>query len=167
MHRLRFVVATSAAAIAVSAAASGMSAQATNTLTTPTWKALLAGASLAPMYSSGLIFDPTWPGTTGGAVVVADTGYNRISVFDATKCPNPDNTVCAPILQFGVLGAGNGQLNTPRDVAVDALHNIYVADAANSRLEAFTDTGAYLWQAGGAGKLASNLNVPIGISYDL
>jgi tripartite motif-containing protein 71 len=166
MHRSRFLVAACAASIAGMAAVSGMTAQATGTLTPPTFLKTLAGPSLAPMYPSGLIFAPVWPGTTGGAVVVADTGYNRISVFDATKCPNPDNTVCTPILRFGTLGSGNGQLNTPRDVAVDAADNIYVADAANSRVEAFTDSGAFLWWAGGAGKAASNLNVPIGISYD-
>ena len=101
-------------------------------------------------------------------MIVADTGYNRILVFDPTTCPNPDgaNTPCTPILQFGSLGSGSGQLNTPRDVAVDAAHNIYVADAANSRIEAFNDTGSVLWTAGGPGKLAQNLNVPIGLSYD-
>jgi tripartite motif-containing protein 71 len=164
MQKVRFVVAASAVGIACSVAFSGMAAQASGT--TLSYSKPLAGPSLAPMYPSGLIFDPSWPGTTGGAVVVADTGYNRISVFDPTKCPNPDLTVCAPILSFGVLGSGPGQFNTPRDVAIDAAHNIYVADAANSRVEAFTDTGSFLWQAGGAGKLASNLNVPIGLSYD-
>jgi sugar lactone lactonase YvrE len=169
MQRVRAVVAASAVGIACSTALSGISAQATGSVTAPTFKVTLAGPSLAPMYPSGLIFDPHWPLTTQGAVIVADTGYNRISVFDPAKCPNPDgaNTVCTPILQFGTLGSGgSGQLNTPRDVAVDAAHNIYVADAANSRIIAFSDNGTELWTAGGAGKLAQNLNVPIGLSYD-
>jgi tripartite motif-containing protein 71 len=171
MQRVRVVVAASAVGIACSAALSGVSAQATGSLTAPTFKVTLAGPSQAPMYPSGLIYAPVWQGTTGGAVVVADTGYNRISVFDPTKCTNPA-TVCIPILQFGTLGSGSGQLNTPRDVAVDGADNVYVADAANSRIQAFTDTGAPLggdWPplgAGGPGKLASNLNVPIGLSYD-
>jgi DNA-binding beta-propeller fold protein YncE len=166
MQKVRFVVAASAVGIVGMAASAGGSAQASATLTPPTFQATLAGPSLAPMYPSGLIYAPVWPGTTSGAVVVADTGYNRISVYDPTKCPNPDNTVCLPILEFGVLGSGPGQLNTPRDVAVDAADNIYVADAANSRIEAFSDTGTFLWQAGGLGKAANQLNVPIGISYD-
>ena len=171
MRTVRLGLAASAVVVACTAAVSGISVQANTSLTAPTFKQLLAGPSQAPMYPSGLIYAATWPGTTGGAVVVADTGYNRISVFDATKCPNPDNTICTPILQFGTIGSGPGQLNTPRDVAVDASHNIYVADAANSRVEAFTDTGAVVadWPlagAGGPGKGASNLNVPIGLSYD-
>jgi tripartite motif-containing protein 71 len=166
MQKVRFVVAASAVGIVGMAASAGGTAQASATLTNPTFQATLAGPSLAPMYSSGLIYAATWPGTTDGAVVVADTGYNRISVFDPSKCPNPDTTVCTPILQFGTLGTGPGQFNTPRDVAVDAADNIYVADAANSRIEAFNDTGTFLWQAGGLGKAANQLNVPIGISYD-
>ena len=59
----------------------------------------LAGPEEAPMYPSGLIWDPSFP-TTGGSipvVVVADTGYNRISIYDPTACPVPDTSTCAPI----------------------------------------------------------------------
>ena len=132
----------------------------------------LAGPSEAPMYPSGLIWDPTFP-TTGGpipAVVVADTGYNRITVFDPTACPMPDTSTCAPIESFGSEGTADGQFNTDRDVAVDANSNIYVADAANSRIEAFTAAGTWLWSAGDAADCgavaACELDVPIGISYD-
>jgi DNA-binding beta-propeller fold protein YncE len=166
MQMVRFVVAASAVGIACSVAASGVSAQATAALTSPTYEATLAGPSLAPMYSSGLIYAASWPGTTDGALVVADTGDNRISVFDPSTCPNPDTSVCAPILKFGVLGSAAGDFSTPRDVAVDAADNIYVVDTDNSRIEAFNDTGTFLWQAGGLGKAANQLNVPIGISYD-
>jgi sugar lactone lactonase YvrE len=120
----------------------------------------LAGPSEAAMYSSGLIWD-----AHSNRLVVADTGYNRISIFTPSSCPKPPAT-CTPVLSFGTYGTGNGQFNTPRDVAVDGSSNIYVADAANSRIEAFSPTGVFLWSAGGAGKLASNLNVPIGLSYD-
>jgi DNA-binding beta-propeller fold protein YncE len=132
----------------------------------------LAGPSEAPMYPSGLIWDPTFP-TSGGptpVVVVADTGYNRISVFDPTACPVPDTSTCAPIESFGSEGSADGEFNTDRDVAVDANSNIYVADAANSRIEAFTYQGTWLWSAGDATDCGSTaaclLNTPIGISYD-
>src|SRR5580692_9534841 len=114
MQKVRFVVAASAVGIVGIAATAGGTAQASATLTSPTFQATLAGPSLAPMYPSGLIYAPVWPGTTGGAVVVADTGYNRISVYDPTTCPNPDtaSSVCTPILRFGVEGVGAGQFNT-------------------------------------------------------
>jgi DNA-binding beta-propeller fold protein YncE len=130
----------------------------------------LAGPQEAPMYPSGLIWDPTFPGSSGGAVIVADTGYNRITVFDPTACPNPDTSTCAPILSFGTFGSANGQFNTPRDVAVDAAHNIYVADAANNRVEAFNANGTWLWSAADTadchGKAVCVVHTPIGISYD-
>jgi tripartite motif-containing protein 71 len=115
------------------------------------------------MYSSGLIWDPGNPLCTHstGCIVVADTGFNRISVFDPGSA-----TPATPVLQFGTYGTANGQFDTPRDVAVDAAHDIYVADAANGRFEAFNLHGSWLWTAGGPGKHPQNLNTPIGISYD-
>jgi tripartite motif-containing protein 71 len=127
---------------------------------TVTFLKTLAGPSEAAMYPSGLIWD-----AHSNRLVVADTGYNRVSIFTPSACPAPP-TPCTPTLSFGTYGTGNGQFNTPRDVAVDNSSNIYVADAANSRIEAFSPTGTFLWSAGGAGKLSSNLNVPIGLSYD-
>ncbi len=121
------------------------------------------------MYPSGLIWDQTFPGSVDGAVVVADTGYNRISVYDPISCPNPDNSTCAPLESFGSFGTANLQFNTPRDVAVDAQHDIYVADAANNRIQAFTSTGLWLWTAGKAASNCSGpclLSTPIGISFD-
>ena len=125
-----------------------------------TFKETLAGPSEAPMYPSGLTWDQNL-----NRLVVADTGYNRVSIFTPATCPAPPAR-CSPALTFGSLGTGNGQFNTPRDVAVDGSSNIYVADAANSRVEAFDPSGHFLWATGGAGKLAQNLNVPIGLSYD-
>src|SRR5579859_1500505 len=137
--------------LAMPAAASGSAPAATTT--TVTFLKTLAGASEAAMYPSGLIWD-----AHSNRLVVADTGYNRVSVFTPSTCPIPP-AVCHPLFSFGTLGSANGQFNTPRDVAVDGGSDIYVADAANSRIEAFSPTGGFLWSAGGAGKLASNLNV--------
>ncbi len=132
----------------------------------------LAGPAEAPMYPSGLIWDPSFP-TAGGpipVVVVADTGYNRVTIYDPTACPVPDTSTCAPLESFGSFGTANGQFNTDRDVAVDGSSNIYVADAANGRIEAFTHQGTWLWSAGDAtdcGSVAAcKLSTPIGISYD-
>ena len=37
------------------------------------------------------------------------------------------------------------EFNSPREVTIDGSGNIYVADAGNSRVEAFTSAGAFLW----------------------
>ena len=70
-----------------------------------------------------------------GTIVVADHENNRIQVFTETG---------TYIRQFGVKGSGNGQLNMPTGVAVDAAGNIWVADFLNSRVQKFTATGTYL-----------------------
>jgi DNA-binding beta-propeller fold protein YncE len=139
--------------------AAASSAPATSS-TSLTYAKTLAGPSEAAMYPSGLIWD-----AHSNRLVVADTGDNKVSIFTPSTCPAPPAR-CTPVLSFGTYGTGNGQFNTPRDVAVDGSSNIYVADAANSRIEAFSPTGVFLWSAGGLGKLSSNLNVPIGLSYD-
>jgi len=106
------------------------------------------------MYPSGLVWDGH-----ANRLVVADTGYDRISVFQA---PNWQTAV----EQFGSFGTGSGQFDTPRQVAVDAASNIYVADAGNSRLEAFTAAGALRWATASGGKCAGCLQTAIGITYD-
>jgi tripartite motif-containing protein 71 len=46
-------------------------------------------------------------------------------------------------------GSGNGQFNTPSQVAVDASGNVYVADSANNRMQRFTAAGVYAASIGG------------------
>jgi DNA-binding beta-propeller fold protein YncE len=148
----------------------GLSAALTGFASTVTFSKTLAGPSTAPMYPSGLIWDPG-PCTTllpagSSCVVLADTGYNRVSIFNPSSAIPPVATATPPVLSFGSLGSGPGQFNTPRDVAV--------ADAANSRIEAFDKNGTFLWQAGAripntacTSKLtAPCLNQPLGISFD-
>ena len=120
------------------AAASGTATNAA--ATSVTFVKTLAGPSQAALYPSGLSWD-----LHSNRLVVADTGYNRISVFTPGTCPAPP-AQCAPVLTFGALGSGSGRFNTPRDVAVDGNSNIYVADAANSRIEAFDKNGNFLWR---------------------
>lgn len=121
---------------------------------TPTFLKTLAGPSEAAMYPSGLVWDANM-----NRLVVADTGFNRISVFQA---PNWQT----PVEQFGSFGTGNGQFDTPREVAVDGSSNIYVADAGNSRFQAFDSSGNFLCATPSGGKGIAALNVPIGITYD-
>ena len=76
-----------------------------------------------------------------GNIYVADTGNQRIQVFDAQGQPK---------LSFGTLGNGEGQFNEPRGVAVDAQGNIYVADTWNARVQKFDATGKFIksWGTG-------------------
>jgi len=62
-------------------------------------------------------------------IVVADTGNNRIQVFNSTGTFQS---------KFGSLGGGDGQLNSPKGVAVGGSGNIVVADSDNNRVQVFT-----------------------------
>jgi sugar lactone lactonase YvrE len=76
-----------------------------------------------------------------GNLYVADTGNQRIEVFDAQGVPK---------FAVGSLGSGAGQFNEPRGLAVDAQGNIYVADTWNARVVKLDSTGKFLksWGTG-------------------
>ena len=74
-------------------------------LTAPKFLSTLAGPSAAAMYASGVGWDATLQ-----RIVVADTGNNQIEFFD------PSGT---PLGSFGSFGSGNGQFNSPRQVATN------------------------------------------------
>ncbi len=48
-----------------------------------------------------------------------------------------------PLASFGGLGGGPGQLNAPKQVAVDADGNLYVADSGNDRISVFAGDGTF------------------------
>ena len=97
-------------------------------------------------------------------VLVADTGNDRI-VLLANLFTAP------PVLvgQFGSSGSGNGQLNDPEGIAVDAAGNYWVADTGNDRLEAFKLEGSkyeYVAQVGSQGSGEGQLESPRGLAND-
>jgi DNA-binding beta-propeller fold protein YncE len=154
------LVATPLVAIA-SLTLAGSAAWHPATGTTPTFIKTLAGASVANMYSSGLEWD-----ATNARIVVADTGNDRIEFY------NP--TTATRLGAFGSFGSGAGQLNSPRDIAIDGAGNIYVADAGNNRVQKFTSTGTFVWASQGtpSSKCKSTqadstcLNAAIGVTWD-
>jgi hypothetical protein len=80
--------------------------------------------------------------TDGAAnAYVADSGNHRIQTFDAQG--NYQS-------QWGSYGTGDGQFDTPADVAVTAAA-AFVSDGGNDRVQQFTLAGAYQAQWGTAG----------------
>jgi tripartite motif-containing protein 71 len=126
-----------------------------------TFTKTLAGASVARMYSSGAEWD-----RIHGRIVVADTGNNQVEFYSPITGKRTG--------LFGSFGSGNGQLNSPRDIAIDGSGNIYVADAGNNRVQKFTSTGGFVWASQGTptSKCKSTqvdstcLNAAIGVTWD-
>jgi sugar lactone lactonase YvrE len=112
----------------------------------------LAGPGMANIYSSGLSYDAVL-----NRLVVADSGLNRIDFYSLAG---------TYLGQFGMFGTTNGKFRTPRDTAVDASSNIYVADAENSRIQKFDSTGAWQWSVGAQGTCSTCMSNPIGVGWD-
>lgn len=73
-------------------------------------------------------------------IVLADTGNDRIQVFDANG---------NFILKFGSEGTGQGEFDMPSGVDIDPDSNIYVADTANDRVQVFNESGSFIREFGG------------------
>lgn len=69
-------------------------------------------------------------------------------------------------LQTGSFGSGNGQFNSPYDVAIDGSGNIFVTDFSNNRVQKFNSSGAYQSQFGSTGSGNGQFSGPTGIALD-
>jgi DNA-binding beta-propeller fold protein YncE len=87
-------------------------------------------------------------------VLVTDTLNHRIDVFGA------DGT---PLLSFGSRGAGDGQLDHPADVDVDARGHAFVADLGNDRIVEFDAEGRFVQSFGGRGSHPGLFAAPSGL----
>jgi NHL repeat len=103
-----------------------------------------------------------------GRLYVADSGNNRIDVFDkdsnfelafgwGVKDGKAELQICttATTCRKGLSGTGKGQFSGPTSVAVDndpassSQHDVYVVDYHNRRVERFTEDGEFLLMFGG------------------
>ena len=114
-------------------------------LPTPT---VLGGPGHALMYTSGMEVGPD------GSIVIADTGNDSIAKFSA-----------AGALVWRVsAGASDGdEAENARDIAIDDSGNIYVGDAALSRVIKLNSAGTVLdtW----SGPTGDKIGSPIGLTY--
>lgn len=66
--------------------------------------------------------------------------------------------------RFGARGSEPGMLKNPRDIALDATGNIWVADTGNDRLQKFNPEGALVQVIGRSGSGEGELSDPAGVA---
>jgi hypothetical protein len=91
-----------------------------------------------------------------GLVYVADSGNNRIQVFDGETGAFLD--------KWGTYGVGDGQFDQPLAVGCGWCSQVYVADTGNDRVQRFMSDGSYLSQWGSPGNGPGEFDGPRGIT---
>ena len=94
---------------------------------------------------------------SSGAVYVADSGNDRIQVFDARG---------NFIRQWGGFGFGDGQFKGPEGIAIDSSGAVYVADSGNDRIQVFDAQGNFIRKWGEFGSGDGQFGFPQGIAID-
>lgn len=103
----------------------------------------------------GMAFDGS------GNLWVVDQGNARVQKFSVS------GTTATYSSQFGSAGTGNGQFNTPYDIAIKTSSGrIYVADAGNDRIQYFTSSGIYEGQWGSSGSGDGQFNLATGVAVN-
>ncbi len=90
--------------------------------------------------------------TAAGAILVADSGNNRVQAFDPYG---------GFITAFGGPGRGNGQFNNPQGLAVGSNGSVIVADTGNNRLQVLAFDGVRFTFVRA---LPTSLNRPTGVT---
>ncbi len=89
-----------------------------------------------------------------GDVYVVDTGHNSIKKYSST---------CTPCV-FGT--SGQGQVNTPVDVGIDRLGNVFVSDLNNHRMVKYDSNGVFKFKFGTTGSALGKVEGPHSIAID-
>ena len=121
----------------------------------------LAGFSGAPLKAApetGLDSPRDVALSEEGRVYVADTGNDRIVVFDRTG--QRAGTI-------GHSGSEPGALKSPGSVAVGSDGRLYVADTGNDRVQVFAPGGILLYAFGQSGKQPGAFDSPSKVAVDL
>lgn len=128
--------------------------------------------------AAGQLKEPTGIAVaSSGDIFVADSANNRVDRFNKKGefvrafgwgVTNGEEKlqVCKATCQAGLAGSGNGQLHTPRGIAVSANGNVWVVDAANDRIDEFNENGEYITKDGSAGKGTGQFEEPKAIAID-
>jgi YD repeat-containing protein len=115
---------------------------------------------------------PTSVATEAGRVALVHTTVYDQNTGDVVETRSPAGSrggSSVPTMtyqsQFGSFGAGNGQLNEPKELAL-ASGALWVADQGNNRIEQFNEKGEWVKTVGSAGTGNGQFKEPKGIAVD-
>lgn len=111
-------------------------------------------------FPTGLYFD-----SITNSVYIANTNGNNIVRWPV----GATNWILIAGSSSGTSGSSLTLMNYPRDVTLDYMNNVYVADCNNNRALVFRagqTTGYVVGGTGTAGSGATQLNGPIGVAVD-
>ena len=101
---------------------------------------------------------------------VASISAQQPAARPAAPTPTPAATTPAAggataVPYFGVLGAAEGQISSPRGVVV-AADGVYIVERDNARVQKFTTQGALVWKTGSTGAGDGQLSAPVGLAVN-
>jgi DNA-binding beta-propeller fold protein YncE len=99
----------------------------------------------------------------GSRIYVVDGGgvkseNHRVRVFDAKSGEH--------LFDFGKRGAGDGEFNLPRDIAIAPDGSLYVVDAGNFRVGVFKPDGTFVRNMGAIGRRSGQFSRPKEVAVD-
>lgn len=109
------------------------------------------------MREDKLIIPMTYALTVQAEYYVADSRNHRVQVFTAEG---------KFLRTFGSYGAGRGELNKPRNVAVDSSGFVYVSESENHRVSVFNSEGRFVSSFGQKGRGPGQFYCPHGLAVD-
>jgi sugar lactone lactonase YvrE len=126
-----------------------------------TWNAIAGAVSYELQEMSSEVFadEPTIYTSSDPSVTIIRSGsnwyryYYRVRAFDGYTYSDwsriaflepSDRPALPQLAQWGAQGSAIGEFDSPRDIAVDAEGNVYIADTNNNRIQKFTSDGSHL-----------------------
>ncbi len=111
-----------------------------------------------------------------GDVYVTDEGNGRLEELSSSGAfidaigwgvsdGKAEAEICEHYCRPGIAGAGSGQLSEPTGLAVDSSGNVWVAEAANARLQEFNSSGKYQQKFGSEGSGEVQFKDPTGVVF--
>jgi DNA-binding beta-propeller fold protein YncE len=111
----------------------------------------------------------------GGDLYVSDQNNNRVQELTGSGAfvkaigwgvsnGEAKLQVCTSGCRAGIAGAGNGQFNGPRGLAIDPSGNLYVSEINNNRVQELTLAGAFVTKFGSAGSGSGQFSEPMGLA---